>query len=115
MLKYKISGKHLNVSTNIFFDKPMCFCGQTWIHLHANKEEDIGWHPCTIAIGIRDQDDFDVGFVYQANENNFEDILRELVNWMIDHENGISSVDNVFSKKNMLEFFPDLDCPRVHW
>ena len=115
MLKYRISGKHLNVTSNIFFNEHGGFCGQTWINLHANKEEDVVWRPYAIAIGIRDQDDLDVGLIYQANENNFEDILRELINWMIDHEKGISSVDNVFSKKNMLEFFPDLDCPRIPW
>lgn len=113
MLKYRISGKHLHVTSDIFFDEPVCFCGQTWIHLLANKEEAIGWKPYTIAIGLRDEDDCDIGLVYEANKNNFEDILRELVNWMIDHENGITSVDKMY--EDIFEFFPDLGCERTYW
>jgi hypothetical protein len=111
MLEYDIDDI-LHVSTNIFFDEPESFCGETYVSLMANKDSDE-WQHYTIGITIHDEDDLDYGLLYHTNEENFEDILRELVNWMIDHENGITSVDKMY--EDIFEFFPDLGCERTYW
>lgn len=96
----------LKVTSNIYFDIKFA-CGQTYVNLISNKERNY------IMIVIMDQDDLAIGYVYypeENNEDNFFKVLHELINWMNDHENGISKFDNLLND----DFFPNyLDCERV--
>ena len=97
----------LKVTSNIYFDTKFA-CGQTYVNLIANKERQY------IMIVIMDQDDLHIGYVYYpcANDNNEDNlfkVLHELINWMNDHENGISKFDDLFKE----DFFPNyLGCER---
>ena len=57
-------------------------------------------------------DDFDIGLVYKTNAGEFENVLHELINWMHDHEQGISIYDDIL---NIFDFFPDCGCERTRW
>ncbi len=112
-MKFEKVGNYLWVTSNIYFDYEECFCGRPYISLSASKEFNSGWgSDNTIFIGIEDDDDFDTGLLYKCNSDNFIDILHELINWMRDHEQGISNYDDIWS---ILEFFPDCGCERVFW
>jgi hypothetical protein len=102
----------LSVDSDIYFDYNECFCGRTWIHLVANRTEATYWYEYSIGITIHDMDDYDLGLIYYANEDNFFDILHELINWMRDHEQGISRYEDM---RNIFDFFPDLGCKRDYW
>lgn len=102
----------LSVDSNIYFDEKWAFCGQTWIHLIANRTEATYWYEYTIGITLHDQDDWDWGLLYYTNEDNFFDILHELINWMRDHEQGITRYRDI---KDLFNFFPDLGCKRKGW
>lgn len=112
-MKFEKNGNHLWVTSNIYFDYEERFCGRPYISLSASKEFNSGWgSDNTIFIGIEDDDDFDTGLPYKCNSDNFIDILHELINWMRDHEQGISNYDDIWS---IFEFFPDCGCERVFW
>ena len=63
-------------------------------------------------IQLRDDDDFDIGLIYKTNADEFENVLHELINWMHDHEQGISIYENIW---NVYDFFPDCGCERTKW
>lgn len=95
----------LKVTSNIYFDIKFT-CGQPYVNLIANKYRNY------IMIDIMDQDDLQIGYVYypeEDNENNFFKVLHELINWMNDHENGVSKFDDLYNE----DFFPNyLGCER---
>ena len=113
-MKIEKRDNHLVVYANIYFDEKDCFCGKPYLSLIAHGEPPNcgSWKPYTICIGIRDDDDFDVGLIYKTDEMNFKNILHELINWMRDHEQGISTYMNIWEP---LKFFPDLGCERRRW
>ena len=102
-------GVFLNVTSNIYFDDKECFCGRPYVYLVASKNRLFD----AIGIAIRDNDDYDVGLMYEVNDENFTNALHELINWMCDHEQGISSYEKMVC--NTYEFFPDLGCERKRW
>ena len=102
-------GVFLNVTSNIYFDDKECFCGRPYAYLAASKNRLFD----AIGIAIRDNDDYDIGLSYTTNDENFTNVLHELINWMRDHEQGISSYEKMAC--NTYEFFPDLSCKRKRW
>ena len=103
---------HLWVTSNIYFDNECCFCGRPYVSLIAYKDKNKFWDANTIGIGLRDDDDFDLGLVYKTNADEFENVLHELINWMRDHEQGVGLHENIW---NVYEFFPDCGCERTRW
>lgn len=104
---------HLWVTSNIYFDEEDCFCGRPYVSLIAHKERTkYGWDANTIGIAIHDDDDFDIGLIYKTNSDNFTNVLHELINWMHDHEQGMSIYENIWKP---LTFFPDCGCERKCW
>lgn len=77
----------------------------------ASKGDD--WHkPYTITVTICDQDDYDIGQIYYCREENFTQVLRELINWMNDLEYGLCFYDEFI--EDVPGFFPDCGC-RKEW
>ena len=111
MIIQKISD-HLWVTSNIYFDNECCFCGRPYVSLIARKDKNKFWDANTIGIGLRDDDDFDIGLIYKTNPDDFINVLRELINWMRDHEQGISIYDDIL---DIFSFFPDCECERTRW
>ena len=103
---------YLCVRSNIYFDNECCFCGRPYISLTAHRDKDKFWEENTITIAIHDMDDFDYGLIYKTNPDDFINVLRELINWMHDHEQGISIYENIW---NVYDFFPDCGCKRTLW
>ena len=103
---------HLWVWSNIYFDYEEYFCGRPYISLTAYKEKKYGWDANTIGIAIHDDDDLDIGLIYETDTEDFENILHELINWMRDHEQGISLYEKIWKPLN---FFPDCGCKRKRW
>lgn len=105
--------KHLSVYSYIDFgDKNFIFCGMPYVYLTAYKETDGFWDNNSIGIAIHDKDDFDIGLVYKTDSKHFLDVLHELINWMIDHEQGISLYEKIWKP---YDFFPDCGCERERW
>ena len=105
--KYHNIADRLSVISYIYFDNNECFCQYPWCHLVAWKLDR------KIGIGIRDYDDFDIGLIYKPEtEEDFFNILHELISWMIDHEQGISIYDELI---NPFNFFTDLGIKREYW
>ena len=77
--------------------------------LAAFKDSDLGWTPNSIGIAIHDYDDFDIGLIYKTEEEHFMNVLHELINWMYDHEQGISLYKALL---NPFEFFPNCNCEK---
>ena len=103
----------LAVTSSLFTDEDYIFCGRPEIRLYARKEQDGIWWPAySIAIKVGDEDDYDMGLIYQTTKETFFDVLHELINWMRDHEQGVTIYKDIW---NLNEFFPDLNCPRERW
>ena len=103
----------ITVWADIKFDDEECFCRQPSITLIAIYENPMSyWHKYDIAIGIRDEDDFDVGYIYKPTKEQFFDVLHELINWIHDLEMGCCCWDEFIKDQN---FFPSLDCKREKW
>ena len=110
----KFNVEFLYVVADIHFDRPDLFCGRTRMSLTAWKEKEnaLGDTEYTIQIVLHDQDDYDIGFVYYPELNQFEDVLHELINWMNDLEHGVICHDDFVDTYNT-SFFPDyLGCKR---
>lgn len=108
--------EYLRVESDIHFDKEWIFCGKPYIHLIANKDNPMSfWEKYSIGIGIVDMDDYSIGYIYQPTEEQFFDVLHELINWMHDVEMGLCLYDDYFDKLESGEFFPNLNCKRREW
>ena len=100
-------GKYgISVWSSIFLDNYAGICGRPYILLNAHKDAlTEWWGPYEIFINICDDDDLDYGFVYKAhNEEEFFDVLHELINWMRDHEQGITYWDDFITGRLFPEF-----------
>lgn len=98
--------ERLFVESAIFLDNYIGISGRPCVSLCAYKDSISEWFgPYEIYINIRDYDDFDYGFVYKAhNEKDFFNVLHELINWMRDHEQGITYWDDIVDDKLFPEF-----------
>ena len=106
----------IKVTSDLYVDNKELFCGNPGILLFAFKRSRGRWtsfKDYEIGIEVLDNDDFRAGFIYKANKDNFEDILHELINFMIDHEKGITKTSDILH--HIDEFFPDLGCVREYW
>lgn len=110
-MKFRKMSCCLSVTSNIYFDENL-FCVKPFVHLLAYKEPPCYWDTNTIAIGICDYDDFHIGVIYQPDPKDFFTVLHELINWMKDHEEGISSYKKLIES---MDFFPDCHCHRGMW
>ena len=98
--------ERLFVQSSIFLDNYVGICGRPFITLSAYKDTlSKWWGPYEIYINICDYDDFGYGYVYEMqNEEEFFNVLHELVNWMRDHEQGVTYWDDVVSGNLFPEF-----------
>lgn len=113
MLIFETVENYLRVKSSLFLDNYDGICGKPYVSLIAHKEETkYGWPANSIGIAIHDNDDLDEGLIYYTNEETFFDILHELINWMIDHENGVTCKNNIW---DAFELFPDVGCERKRW
>ena len=105
--------EYLRVLADVHFDRPDLFCGRTWVGLLAYKEAHFSWATSyTIDVVMHDQDDFDIGFTYCPEPDQFTDVLHELINWMNDLEHGVICHDDFVDTYNT-SFFPDYcECVR---
>lgn len=106
------SNNRFRAVSGIHFDYEESFCGRPYIYLIGFRESFSGWDANTIGIALRDDDDFDVGLVYQTDAEHFDAVLHELINWMNDHEQGESKFEAL---QTPLLFFPDCGCEREQW
>ena len=111
-----IKTEYLSVESDIHFDEEYIFCGKPYVRLLAMKENGLSrWGNYTIGIGIRDMDDYDVGYIYHPTEERFFDVLHELINWMHDLEMGLCLYNDYLKKLKLDEFFPNLNCKKGVW
>ena len=106
--------ERLFVQSSIFLDHYAGIYGEPYITLCAYKDSISEWYgPYEIYISICDYDDFRYGYVYKMrNEEDFFDVLHELINWMRDHEQGITYWNNAVDRK----LFPEFEnVERVTW
>ena len=98
--------ERLIVQSSIFLDNHIGIYERPYITLGAYKDAISEWYgPYEIYIGICDYDYFSYGYVYRMqNEEEFFDVLHELINWMRDHEQGITYLDDVISDNLFPEF-----------
>lgn len=102
--------KGLTVNGNIHFDCNFAFCGRPYIFLNAY----CGWNDYQIGVGIRDNDDFDIGYIYTAeNEEQFFEVLHELINWINDLEHGVCIWEEFVD--DIKGFFPECGCKKERW
>lgn len=97
--------EYLVVNSGIYFGQRENFCGRPYIHLMASEKGNI-------FISIQDQDDFSIGMLYKPEEHMFQDVLHELINWMRDHEQGVTVYNQILRP---YKFFPDCECERKIW
>lgn len=98
--------ERLIVQSLLFLDNYIGFYGRPYTTLCAYKDSISEWFgPYEIYIGICDYDYFSYGYVYRMqNEEEFFDVLHELINWMRDHEQGITYLDDVVGGNLFPEF-----------
>lgn len=105
--------EYVNIIANIKFDNEEVFCGKPRIILIAMYDKPFfSWSKYEIGVGIRDDDDFDIGYIYKPTKEQFFDALHELINWIHDLEMGCCCLDEFIKDPN---FFPNLDCEREKW
>lgn len=111
----KYNEEYSTVNGLLHFDDKECFCKQPWINLIAFKNtHDKWWIDYQIGIAIHDYDDYDIGYVYTAeNEEQFFDVLHELINWVNDLEHGVISYLDYIG--DIDGFFPDCGCKKEGW
>ena len=102
--------QYLTVFGRVYFDDNYCFCGWPYVYLVAYKEDNPFVKKNEIEIAIHDDDDYDVGFVYYPDQDNFSNVLHELINWINDLEHEVCSYDTYIS--DIEGFFPDCRCER---
>jgi hypothetical protein len=104
----KASDKLLHVQSDIFFDKPKGFIGNPHIDLFAVKYPPYNLYP-SVSMCIRDDKRVKYECGYIMDTSKFDEVIHELINWMIDHENGITE----YEKFENHEIFPDyVECSR---
>ena len=98
--------ERLFVQSSIFLDNHIGIFKRPYITLCAYKDAISEWYgPYEIYMHICDYDDFGYGYVYRMqNEEEFFNILHELINWMRDYEHGITYWDDVISGNLFPEF-----------
>ena len=97
--------ERLFIQSSIFLDNYAGICGRPFITLAAYKDAILWYGPYEIYVHICDYDDFGYGYVYEMrNEEEFFDVLHELVNWMRDHEQGVTYWDDLIDDKLFPEF-----------
>lgn len=105
-----VKGEALVVNGSIHFDYNFAFCGRPYTFLNAY----CGWNSYQIGVGIRDNDDFDIGCIYTAeNKEQFFNVLHELINWMNDLEHGVCFWEEFIDDIN--GFFPECGCKKERW
>lgn len=106
---------YLTADSSIYFDDENAFCGRPKIHLIAIKNRnDDWWNDYQIGVSIHDMDDYDIGYIYTAkSEEQFFNVLHELINWMNDLEHGVCFYDEFV--ENISRFFPSLGCKKEMW
>ena len=75
----------------------------------------VDWSGVTVYIDYDPEKDFEEKCVISIRYDTldeFENVLHELINWMHDHEQGISIYDDIL---NIFNFFPDCGCERTRW
>ena len=104
--------EYLTVIGLLHFDDKSVFCGQPWILLQAYKEPFGSYiNKYEIDVTICDHDDYDIGFSYRPKtEEEFFNVLHELVNWINDLEHGVISYWDYIG--NIEGFFQDCGCKR---
>lgn len=109
-----VKGEALAVDGSIHFDCNFAFCGNPYIHIIAIKNACCGWKNYQIGIAIHDNDDFDIGYVYTAeNEEQFFNVLHELINWINDLEHGVCLWEEFVD--DIKGFFPECGCKKEEW
>lgn len=90
--------ERLIVQSLLFLDNHIGIYERPYITLSAYKDAISEWYgPYEIYMHVCGYD-FGYTYVYRMqNEEEFFDILHELVNWMKDHEHGITYWDDVIS------------------
>ena len=109
--------ERLFVQSSIFLDNHIGIFKRPYITLCAYKDaiSEEWYGPYEIYINIYDYDDFGFGYGYvyrMQNEEEFFNVLHELVNLMKDHEQGIIYWDDVISDNLFPEF---KSAERVVW
>lgn len=107
--------EYLHIHSDIHFDKEWVFCGKPYMTLFATKDKPgLCQKQYQIHVGVRDNDDYDVGFVYSpTTETEFFDVLHELINWLHDLEMGLVLHDDYVS--DIEGFFPTFKCKKEWW
>lgn len=97
--------ERLIVQSLLFLDNHIGIYERPYITLSAYKDAISEWYgPYEIYMHVCGYD-FGYAYVYRMqNEEEFFDILHELVNWMKDHEHGITYWDDVISGNLFPEF-----------
>lgn len=108
--------EYIKVCTNLRFDYEEVFCGKPYIYLIATKDNPgVVREKYEIMVMIADNDDYSIGYKYKPTEEQFFDVLHELINWMHDLEMGLCLYDDYVDKLESGEFFPVLNCKRMEW
>lgn len=107
--------RYLTVDASIHFDAIDAFYGQPQVHLIAFRNAyESWWKDCQIGVKIHDMDDYDIGYIYTAeNEEQFFNVLYELINWMNNLEHGLCIYDEFIS--DIDGFFPECGCKKEKW
>ena len=98
--------ERLIVQSLLFLDNYAGICRRPYITLSAYKDAISEWYgPYEVYMYICGYDNFGYACVYRMqNEEEFFNILHELINWMRDHEHGITYWDDVVSGNLFPEF-----------
>ena len=98
--------ERLFVQSSIFLGNHIGIYERPYITLSAYKDAISEWYgPYEIYMHVCGYDSFGYAYVYRMqNEEEFFNILHELINWMRDHEQGIIYWDDVISDNLFPEF-----------
>ena len=98
--------ERLIVQSSIFLDNYIGIFKRPYITLCAYKDATSEWYGLyEIYMHICDYDDFGYGYFYKMrDEEEFFNVLHELINWMRDHEQGITYWGDIVSGNLFPEF-----------
>lgn len=104
--------EYLTVTGLLHFDDKSVFCGQPWILLQTYKEPFASYiNKYEIDVTICDYDDYDIGYAYRPKtEEEFFNVLHELINWINDLEHGVASYWDYI--RDIKGFFPECGCKK---